>query len=70
MCIVYDKLLKHRQSFRITLYNNSYKYNNMDIMASMMLTYYWLTDVNNLYCAPQVSEVQKYGESTDMFRPR
>jgi hypothetical protein len=22
--------------------NNSYKYNNMDIMASIMLTYYWL----------------------------
>jgi hypothetical protein len=28
--------------YYVKIYNSSYKYNNMDIIASMMLTYSWL----------------------------
>ena len=34
--------------YSVKMHNSSYKYNNMDIMASMMLTYSWLKFIDML----------------------
>jgi len=41
----------------LKIYNYSYKYNDMDIMARMVVTYDWLTNVNILSFQPQAEMV-------------
>jgi hypothetical protein len=48
----------------LKIYNNNYKYSNMDIMAIMVVTYHWLTNVKILTFLPQVATMPKSHQSS------